>query len=235
MHYSHSPNTLNSNVLSYTSKDSQAYWSRVATYLMQRERHGEKHYAERQLFEGPLESHAALFYIAGCMGLIPMKDGKGMDGAPVLYAMTEPPEGAQVQKLKTAEEFVLIVGHLLTHEGIRKYLTNSLLEFHDFLKLADPPQADRFMGDLAKALFQRTGDLSPLLATAGEDEDMGKTLDYPGTLRKAMEEHGVFEKGLDLLKPSDVTRALLRFGWNELRIKAPQKGRDASFGQDLGL
>lgn len=235
MHYSHNPVTLSSNVLSYTSKDSQAYWSRVATYLRQRDRHGEKHYAERQLFEGPLESHAALFYIAGCMGLIPMKDGKGMDGAPVLYAVKEPPEGAQVQKLNTPEEFVLIVGHLLTHKTIRKYVMNSLLEFHDFLKLADAPQADRFIGDLVKALFQRTGDLSPLLATAGEEEDMDKTLNYPGTLRKAMDNHGIFEKGLDLLKPPEVTRALLRFGWQELRIRAPQKGRDASFGQDLGL
>ena len=235
MHYSHDLEKLSSNVLYYSSKDAQIYWTRVGTYLIQRERHGEKDYALNQLFDGPLESSSALFFIAGNMGLIPMRDNKGIDGSPVLYAVTEAPAGAAVESIKTPEDFILIVGHMLTHKSPRKLLMNSLLEFHDFLKLADAPQADRFMGDLVKALFQRTGDLSALLATAGGEEDMDLTQDYPGTLRRALEAHNLFDKAIEQLKPSEVTRALLRFGWQELRIKAPRKGRDASFGQDLGL
>ncbi|KPC17283.1 Uncharacterized protein AC499_0485 [Pseudomonas amygdali pv. lachrymans] len=140
-----------------------------------------------------------------------------------------------MQNLKQPEEFVLAVGYLLTVKKLRQPLMNSLLEFHDFLKLVDPPQAQRFIGDLVKALFQRTGDLSPLLVAAADDEDMGLTEDYPGTLRRAMEAHDVFDKAINKLKPSEANRALLRFGWQELRIKASQKGRDASLAQDLGL
>ncbi|WP_147480895.1 hypothetical protein [Pseudomonas amygdali] len=202
---------------------------------MQSERHGDAKFANEMLFDGPLESHAALFFMAGYMGLIPMRENKGVDGAPVLYAVTEPLEGAQMQNLKQPEEFVLAVGYLLTVKKLRQPLMNSLLEFHDFLKLVDPPQAQRFIGDLVKALFQRTGDLSPLLVAAADDEDMGLTEDYPGTLRRAMEAHDVFDKAINKLKPSEANRALLRFGWQELRIKASQKGRDASLAQDLGL
>lgn len=235
MHYTKNPESLTSDVLYYTTKDSQIYWTRVSTYLMQKDRHGDQKYACDQLFDGPLESHAALFFIAGAMGLIPMKDNRGMDGSPVLYALDKPLEGAVVQAVKPAEDFVVVVAHLLTHQVLRHRLMNSLLEFHDFLKIIDPPQADRFIGDLVKTLFQRTGDLSPLLDIAGDDEDMGLTQDYPGTLYRALKSRNLLEKAIEQVRDYRAPTALLRFGWQEMRIRASSKARDASLAQDLGL
>lgn len=235
MHYTKDPESLTSDVLYYTTKDSHLYWTRVATYLMQKDRHGEQRYAIDQLFDGPLESHAALFFIAGVMGLIPMKGNRGVDGAPVLYALEKPLIGARVQAVKPVEDFVATVAHLLTHQVLRHRLMNSLLEFHDYLKIVDSPQADRFIGDLVEALFQRTGDLSPLLDIAGDDEDMGLTQDYPGTLYRALMSRNLLEKAIGQVRDYRAPTALLRFGWQEMRIRASSKARDASLAQDLGL
>lgn len=234
MHYPKDPSSLSSNVLYYKSQDSKTYWTRVCTFLQQPDMQDNQTYIFSKLFDGPLETSAALFFLAGGMGLIPMKDNLGWDGAPVLYALKSMIEGSTLPPADP-KRFVELVARLLDHKKIRKYLTTSLIEFHDYLKLIDAPQADRFMTDLVKALFQRTGDLSPLLATPGLDEDLVLSEGYPGTLRKALDSEKLLDVAIAQLKPREATAALLRFGWQELRARAPQKGRDASFGQDLGL